>query len=119
MTSGEEAPIVAIRHFLGLKLTDRIPPVVVRLGTTRGTNALLQRRGARTAFVTTRGFGDILRIGYQNRPKLFELSIRKPEPLFTATVEIDERVGPDGQVLLAPDPSPGARCARTAAPPGD
>ena len=60
LTSGEEAPILAIRHFLGLKLTDRIPPVVVRLGTTRGTNALLERRGARTALVTTRGFGDIL-----------------------------------------------------------
>ena len=55
--------------------------VSVRLGTTRGTNALLTRRGAATALVTTRGFGDVLRIGYQNRPKLFELAIRKPPPL--------------------------------------
>ena len=56
----------------------------MRLGTTRGTNALLTRRGARTAFVTTRGLGDVLRIGYQNRPKLFELAIKKPQPLFAA-----------------------------------
>src|SRR5262249_14991241 len=70
-------------------------------GTTRGTNALLTLRGAKTAFVTTRGFADILKIGYQNRPKLFELNIKKPEPLFTAVAEIDERVAADGSVLQA------------------
>jgi 5-oxoprolinase (ATP-hydrolysing) len=102
--SGEEAPIVAIRYFLGVRLADPIPPVSVRLGTTRGTNALLTRRGARTALITTRGFGDILRIGYQNRPKLFDLAIRKPEPLFSAVVEIEERLAADGEVLRAPDP---------------
>ena len=102
--SGEEAPIVAIRYLLGLRLADEIPPVVVRLGTTRGTNALVTRSGARTALVTTRGFGDVLLIGYQNRPRIFELAIRKPEPLTTAVVEIDERVLPDGKVLVAPDP---------------
>ena len=78
LLSGEEAPVLAIRRLLGLGLADAIPPVVVRLGTTRGTNALITRRGARTAFVTTRGFGDVLSIGYQNRPKLFELAIHKP-----------------------------------------
>ncbi|HEX5500856.1 MAG TPA: hydantoinase/oxoprolinase family protein, partial [Thermomicrobiales bacterium] len=103
LTTGEEAPIVAIRHLLGLARGEPIPPVAVRLGTTRGTNALLTRRGAKTALVTTRGFGDILHIGYQNRPKLFELAVRKPPPLFAATVEIDERISPRGEVLAAPD----------------
>ena len=103
LASGEEAPIVAIRYLLGLPLAAEIPHVVVRLGTTRGTNALITRRGARTAFVTTRGLGDILSIGYQNRPKLFDLAIAKRVPLFTEVVEIDERVTAVGEVLTAPD----------------
>jgi 5-oxoprolinase (ATP-hydrolysing) len=65
----EEAPIVAIRHLLGLPLHQPVPPVLLRLGTTRGTNALITRTGARTALVTTRGFGDVLEIGYQARPR--------------------------------------------------
>lgn len=103
LDSGDEAPLLAIRYLLGLPLDRSLPPVAVRLGTTRGTNALLTRRGARTAFVTTRGFGDILRIGYQNRPRLFDLVIRKPDPLFTTVLEIDERVTVDGQVLVPLD----------------
>lgn len=102
LVSGEEAPLVAIRYLLGLRLDQPIPPVTVRLGTTRGTNALLTRRGARAALVTTRGFGDILRIGYQNRPRLFDLAVKKPVPLFAAVLEIDERIAADGQVLVAP-----------------
>ena len=98
-----EAPLVAIRYLLGLPLAQPIPPVTVRLGTTRGTNALITRRGAKTALVTTRGFGDILRIGYQNRPRLFDLAIRKPAPLFAAVVEIDERIDAQGNVLVAAD----------------
>src|SRR5689334_16645267 len=82
ITTGEESPILAIRMVLGLRLDEPIPPVSVRLGTTRGTNALLTRRGARTAFVTTRGFADVLLIANQDRPRLFDLAIRKPEPLF-------------------------------------
>src|SRR5205823_7342809 len=102
LQSSEEAPLLAIRLFLGLRLDQPIPPCSVRLGTTRGTNALLNRRGAKTAFITTRGFADILLIGYQNRPKLFELAIKKPEPLFAAVAEIDERMAADGSVLVAP-----------------
>lgn len=100
---GEDAPLVAIRYLLGLAPEDPLPPVTVRLGTTRGTNALLTRHGARTALVTTRGFGDVLRIGYQNRPRLFTLNIEKPAPLYETVVEIDERVTSDGQPLLAPN----------------
>ena len=104
LTGELEAPLVAIRYLLGLGADENIPPVTVRLGTTRGTNALLTRRGARTAFVTTRGFADVLRIGYQNRPRLFELAIRKPQPLFEEVVEVDERHAADGEVLHPPNP---------------
>jgi 5-oxoprolinase (ATP-hydrolysing) len=99
LLSCDEAPVVAIRRLLGLRRDDPIPPIVLRLGTTRGTNALITRTGARTALVTTRGFGDLLHIGYQNRPKLFELNIRKRPPLFAVVVEIDERTAADGTVL--------------------
>jgi 5-oxoprolinase (ATP-hydrolysing) len=102
LASPEEAPILAIRLFLGFRLDQPIPPCSVRLGTTRGTNALLTRDGEKTGLVTTRGFADILHIGYQNRPKLFELAITKPPPLFSAAAEIDERLAGDGSVLAAP-----------------
>jgi len=102
LQSPEEAPLFAIRLFRWLLLDEPVPPCTVRLGTTRGTNALLTRRGAKTGFVATRGFADILRIGYQNRPKLFELAIKKPEPLFAAVAEIDERIAADGSVLFPP-----------------
>lgn len=98
--SDEAAPIVAIRYLLGIGRYGPIPAVSVRLGTTRGTNALLTRTGAATAFVTTRGFADVLRIGYQNRPRLFDLNIVKPEPLYRRVVEINERIAADGTVLV-------------------
>lgn len=64
----------------------------IRLGTTVATNALLERKGSRCALVTTKGFKDILRIGNQSRPNIFDLSIAKPDNLFETVVEIDERV---------------------------
>jgi 5-oxoprolinase (ATP-hydrolysing) len=97
-----EAPVVAIRYLMGLRLAEPVPPVVLRLGTTRGTNALITRRGARTALVTTRGFGDVLEIGYQARPRLFELTVRKSPPLASAVVEIDERMTHGGEMLTTP-----------------
>jgi 5-oxoprolinase (ATP-hydrolysing) len=103
LTSGEDAPILAIRSILGLRLDQPIPEVTVRLGTTRGTNALLTRRGARTAFVTTEGLADVLLIANQDRPRLFDLAIQKPEPIFERTIEINERLDVNGQVLRAPD----------------
>jgi 5-oxoprolinase (ATP-hydrolysing) len=105
LSAGMAAPLVAIRYLLGLPLSEAIPACSVRLGTTRGTNALITRTGGRTALVTTRGFGDILHIGNQNRPRLFDLTIRKPQPLFSAVVEIEERITADGSVLQAPDES--------------
>jgi 5-oxoprolinase (ATP-hydrolysing) len=99
LQSDEEAPVTGIRWLLGRRLADPIGAVRVRLGTTLGTNALLERRGARTAFVTTQGFGDVLRIAYQNRPKLFQLNIRKPRELFEEVVELDERLDRNGRVI--------------------
>ena len=98
-----EAPVLAIRQLLGLPLTESVPPVRLRLGTTQGTNALLTRSGARTALAITKGFGDLLEIGSQERPRLFDLTIRKPPPLTEWSVEIDERVAADGQVLRVPE----------------
>ncbi len=98
--SSEEAPVLAVRLVLGLRRDDAIPALVMRLGTTRATNALLTRSGATTALVTTRGFGDLLEIGYQDRPRLFELSIRKPQPLYHRVVEVDERIDASGTILL-------------------
>lgn len=102
LSSGEEAPVLAIRWILGLKKSDTISDVSVKLGTTRGTNALLTRNGARTAFITTKGFADVLLIGNQDRPRLFDLVIQKPEPLFETAVEIEERITAEGTVLRAP-----------------
>lgn len=100
-----EAPIIGIRFLMGLPLAQLIPPIRLRLGTTRGTNALLTRSGARTALVTTRGFGDLLSIGYQDRPKLFDLTILKPTPLVETSIEIDERVSADGRILRRLEPA--------------
>ncbi|MGH8197148.1 MAG: hydantoinase B/oxoprolinase family protein [Steroidobacteraceae bacterium] len=72
---------------------------VIRMGTTVATNALLERRGVPTALVTTRGFGDALAIGYQNRPNLFSLKVELPAPLYQDVIEADERVTVEGEVL--------------------
>ncbi len=73
------------------------------MGTTVATNALLERKGERTLLVTTKGFRDALRIGYQARPKIFAKEIIKPDMLFERVIEVDERVRADGTVERAPD----------------
>ena len=64
----------------------------IRMGTTVATNALLERKGARSALLTTKGFGEALKIGHQTRAKLFALDIKKPDVLYEKCVEVDERV---------------------------
>ena len=76
------------------------PIAAVKMGTTVATNALLQRRGRKTALVVTRGFADSLAIGYQNRPDIFALEIVKPEPLYCRVIEADERVTAEGDVRV-------------------
>ena len=72
-------------------------------GTTLATNAIIERKGALTGLITTRGFRDALEIGYQARPKIFARNIIKPEQLYSEVVEIDERVRADGTVERALD----------------
>ncbi|MEN3976275.1 hydantoinase B/oxoprolinase family protein [Emcibacter sp. SYSU 3D8] len=101
-----DAAVQGIHDLLGLADDEPIPEhaiAAIKMGTTVATNALLERRGARTLFVTTRGFGDVLRIGYQNRPRLFDLDVRLPEALYERVIEIDERIGANGMVHAALD----------------
>jgi 5-oxoprolinase (ATP-hydrolysing) len=67
---------------------------VLRMGTTVATNALLERKGTKSALLTTKGFRDLLRIGNQARPNIFDLSARRPDVLFETVVEVDERIIP-------------------------
>ncbi len=102
----EDAAVQGIREVLGLGDGDPIPPGrigAVRMGTTVATNALLERRGEAVALVITAGFADALRIGYQNRPRLFDLHIRLPDMLYAHTIEAVERLSADGRVLTPLD----------------
>ena len=103
LRSPEEAPVLAARLVTRTPLAAALPPIAMRLATTRGTNALLERTGAATALFITRGFADLLRIGTQQRPDLFALAIVRPEPLYREVVEVPERLAADGSVLLPLD----------------
>ncbi|HWK89081.1 MAG TPA: hydantoinase/oxoprolinase family protein, partial [Longimicrobium sp.] len=103
VVSDEEAPVLAARLVTGTPFGAALPPLAMRLATTRGTNALLERRGAPTALFITRGFGDLLRIGNQQRPDLFALDVRTREPLYAAAREVQERLAADGSVLAPLD----------------
>src|SRR6266849_339739 len=101
-----DAAVQGIRDLLGLAAGEPIPQGrigAVKMGTTVATNALLERKGERTLLVTTRGFRDALKIGYQARPKIFARNIVKPDVLYERVVEIDERVRADGTVEREPD----------------
>jgi 5-oxoprolinase (ATP-hydrolysing) len=96
-----DAAVQGIRDLLGLAKGEPIPPGrvgAVKMGTTVATNALLERKGERTLLLTTKGFRDALRIGYQARPKIFAKHIIKPEMLFERVVEVDERVRANGAI---------------------
>ena len=101
-----DAAVQGIRDLLGLQTGEAIPKGsigAVKMGTTVATNALLERKGEKTALVTTKGFRDALEIGYQARPKIFAKNIIKPEQLYADVIEVDERVLADGSVERAPD----------------
>jgi len=103
ITSKEEAPILGARLLTGTALDEVFPPMIFKLGSTRGTNALLERKGARTLFVVTRGFADLLEIGNQARPDIFALNVEKRSMLYDKVIEVDERVDAGGRVLKVPD----------------
>jgi 5-oxoprolinase (ATP-hydrolysing) len=99
-----DAAIQGIRDLLGLTATEVIPEATIgaiKMGTTVATNALLERRGDRTIFLTTKGFRDVLRIGYQNRPKIFAQQIVLPQMLYERVIEVEERYSAQGEELLA------------------
>jgi 5-oxoprolinase (ATP-hydrolysing) len=109
----QDAAVQGIRDLLGLAKDDSIPAgtiEAVKMGTTVATNALLERKGDRTLLMITAGFGDLLRIGYQNRPRLFDLKITLPELLYERVAEIPERLDQLGHVVTHLDEN----AARTA-----
>ncbi|CAI0472680.1 unnamed protein product [Linum tenue] len=97
----DDAPVEGIRRILeeytGSKIprhskipTDKIE--WIRMGTTVATNALLERKGERIALCVTKGFKDLLQIGNQARPNIFDLTVSKPSNLYEEVIEVDERV---------------------------
>lgn len=98
LQTDEEVPVLAARLLTQTKRTESFPPIDMRLGSTRGTNALLERKGARTALLITEGFVDLLRIGNQTRPHLFALDIQKEEPLYEVAIAVPERIRSSGRI---------------------
>ncbi len=98
----QDAAIQGIRDLLNVSADDPLSADridTVKMGTTVATNALLERKGDRVLLLTTKGFADALKIGYQNRPHLFKLKIDKPSMLFEQVAEVTERMSADGEIL--------------------
>ena len=103
----KDAAVQGIRDILGIPAGESIPAAeieAIKMGTTVATNALLERKGDRTILLITKGFGDALRIGYQNRPNIFARHIVLPEMLYDRVIEVAERYSAQGEELLAVDP---------------
>jgi 5-oxoprolinase (ATP-hydrolysing) len=113
----EDAALAGIDSVLaeaGFPAGDYAAVEAVKMGTTVATNALLERRGEPTALVITRGFRDALRIGYQQRPRLFDRHIVLPQALYSHVIEAHERVDCDGAILEPLDEERLARDLRDA-----
>ncbi|WP_431305074.1 hydantoinase B/oxoprolinase family protein [Sediminicoccus sp. BL-A-41-H5] len=113
----KDAAVAGIRQILGLPAGAPLPEGVVeavKMGTTVATNALLERKGERVLLLVPRGFADMLRIGNQARPRLFDLNIRLPELLHERVAEIGGRITVDG-TEIAPLDEAAARAALKAA----
>ncbi len=83
------------------RLAGRDSVSAVKMGTTVATNALLERKGAKTLFLVTRGFDDLLVIGNQTRPDIFALDLRREPPIYNQVVAVEERLNANGEVLTA------------------
>jgi len=103
LLSGDEAPVLGARLITGTGIHDDLPVKTVKLGSTRGTNALLERKGSKVLFLVTAGFEDVLRIGYQQRPDIFARDVQQPDPLYSEVIGVDERTDSAGTVLKTPD----------------
>ncbi len=101
-----DAAVEAMRRLLRVEPGERFPAkrvAAIKMGTTVATNALLERKGARTLLVVTRGFADAILIGDQSRPELFALDILRPAPLYAGVIEAVERLASDGATVTALD----------------
>lgn len=103
LTTEEEVPVLAARFLTRTPLGKEFPSIDVKLGSTRGTNAILERKGAVTAFLVTKGFKDLLLIGNQQRQDLFTVNIQKPQPLYQHVLEVEERITAKGRIIEALD----------------
>jgi len=99
ITSHEEAPVLGARLITQTALKEPFPGMLLKLGSTKGTNALLENKGAKTLFVVTKGFADLLKIKNQARPDIFALSVVKPRQITQKILEIDERIDAKGNIL--------------------
>lgn len=99
ITAEEEAPILATRLITSTALGVPFPPLQIRLGSTKGTNALLEKKGAPLTLIITAGFKDLLAIGTQQRPDLFQLNIPDPTLLYTNVIEVQERLSSTGAII--------------------
>lgn len=102
----DDAAIAAIRIILATSDDEKIDTDTigaVKMGTTVATNALLERKGDRTLLIITKGFKDALKIGYQARPRLFDLNVIKPDQLYEQVIEVDERIDAHGNIITPLD----------------
>ncbi len=101
-----DAAVEGISRILGVSGGKALPTsciASVKMGTTVATNALLERKGAKTLFVTTKGFGDALIIGDQTRADIFAMDVRRPAPLYADVLEVEERIAADATILVPLD----------------
>ena len=112
-----DAAVEGVRRLLGLEADDAIPVdriASVRMGTTVATNALLERKGDRTLLITNDGLGDLTRIGYQARPRLFDLVVRRPAPLWERVAEVPGRLDASGAEVTPLDEDAARQALETA-----
>ena len=99
----DDAAVEAIRRLTKTPKNEKINHKIIKsikMGTTVATNALLEQKGERTLLLITKGFKDALKIGYQARPRLFDLNVILPEQLYEKVIEVEERIGPTGEVIV-------------------
>jgi len=99
ITSNEEALVLAARLITQTSLNEHLPSINIKLGSTKGTNALLEKKGVEIAFFVTKGFKDLLHIGTQQRPDIFALNVVKPPLLCNNIIEVEERVDAKGEII--------------------
>tara|TARA_Y100001954_G_scaffold238801_1_gene308621 strand:- start:23 stop:3652 length:3630 start_codon:yes stop_codon:yes gene_type:complete len=96
----DESSLSGISDFIPINDQPENQIDIIKVGTTIGTNTLLQKKGPSLGFLTTEGFEDSIKIGYQNRPHIFSLEVRKPPPLYSKSLGVKERVNSRGEILI-------------------